>query len=139
MPTLDICRKRTDRVPGPVRSADQGGIRPISPIAPRGWPEGVCERVLRIGPARGGRAVDEACVRVSKDAHETPVRMRSAAAQSTTVHDRDANAAKIVEGERLRLVQHPQDTGGVRASGDEGNESVGLGTVAVSARIGWAA
>lgn len=63
----------------------------------------------------------------------------SACGACTTVHDRDANAAKIIEDERLRFVQHPQDTGGVRASSGEGNESVGLGTVAVSARIGWAA
>ena len=73
-------------MPGPVRSADQGGIRAISPIAPHGWSERVCERVLRIGLARGGRAVNEAGVRVSKDAHESAVRMRSAAAQSTEWH-----------------------------------------------------
>ena len=54
-------------------------------------------------------------------------------------HDRDENAARNIEAEGLRLIQHPEDTGGVRAFGGEGERPVGTEPVAVSARIGRAA
>ena len=53
-------------------------------------------------------------------------------------HDRDVNAARNIEAEGLTLL-HPEDTGGVRASGGEGESPVGTRPVAVSARIGRAA
>ena len=54
-------------------------------------------------------------------------------------HDRDANAGKNIEAEGLRILMHPEDTGGVRASGGEGERHLVSGPVAVSARIGRAA
>ena len=57
-----------------------------------------------------------------------------------TTHDRDENAAVNIEVEALRHLIHPEDTGGVRASGGEGRYPHRAGTpaVAVSARIGRA-
>ena len=57
-----------------------------------------------------------------------------------TTHDRDENAAVNIEVEGLKHLIHPEDTGGVRASGDEGRYPHHAGTpaVAVSARIGRA-
>ena len=57
-----------------------------------------------------------------------------------TAHDRDENAAVNIEVEGLRTLIHPEDTGGVRASGGEGRYPHHAGTpaVAVSARIGRA-
>ena len=57
-----------------------------------------------------------------------------------TTHDRDENAAVNIEVEGLRTLIHPEDTGGVRASGGEGRYPHHAGTpaVAVSARIGRA-
>ena len=46
------------------------------------------------------------------------------------------NAAKNIEAEGLRLLMHPEDTGGVRASGGEGEGHLVPGPVTVSARIG---
>ena len=54
-------------------------------------------------------------------------------------HDRDENAAKNIEAHGLGSLIHPEDTGGVRASGGEAEGPVGTGPVAVSARIGRAA
>ena len=54
-------------------------------------------------------------------------------------HDRDVNAAQNIEAERLRLLMHPEDTGGVRASGGKRKGPQRTGPVAVSARIGRAA
>ena len=53
-------------------------------------------------------------------------------------HDRDENAAKNIEVHGLGSLIHPEDTGGVRASGGEGEGPAGTGPVAVSARIGRA-
>jgi len=50
-------------------------------------------------------------------------------------HDRDVNAARNLEVEGLRSILHPEDTGGVRASGGEGERHSVPGPVAVSARI----
>ena len=57
-----------------------------------------------------------------------------------TAHDRDENAAVNIEVEGLRTLIHPEDTGGVRASGGEGRYPHHAGTpaVAVPARIGRA-
>ena len=48
-------------------------------------------------------------------------------------HDRDENAARNIEREGLRLLEHPEESGGVRAFGGEG-----ACPVAVSARIAQA-
>ena len=57
-----------------------------------------------------------------------------------TAHDRDENAAVNIEVEGLRTLIHPEDTGGVRASGGEGRYPHHAGTTAaaVPARIGRA-
>ena len=57
-----------------------------------------------------------------------------------TTHDRDENAAVNIEVEGLKHLIHPEDTGGVRASGGEGRYPHHAGTtaVAVSAQIGRA-
>ncbi len=54
-------------------------------------------------------------------------------------HDRDVNAAQNIEAEGLRMLMHPEDTGGVRASGGEGERHPVPEPVAVPARIGRAA
>lgn len=54
-------------------------------------------------------------------------------------HDRDVNAAKNIEAEGLRIVMHPEETGGVRAFGGEGERHLVPGPGAVSARISRAA